>query len=139
MITGPRNCHSRSKHGTTLNRSNPILRVNDSNSSDSNKQYQPEGAISGLSNLKRNLAEIDKELELYTNEQTKMEDEISTMKNSLSKLGDQMVQMRQDMTALSGNMRVELAEMKNILLGMNKRTASPRRKTHRRTKESEAA
>jgi chromosome segregation ATPase len=112
---------------------------NDSNSSDSNKQDQPEGAISGLSNLKRKLAEIDKEREIYKIEQTKMEDEISTVTNSLSKLGDQMIQMRQDMTALSGNMRAELAEMKNILLGMNKKTASPRRKTHRRKKESEAA
>jgi hypothetical protein len=68
-----------------------------------------------------------------------MEDEISTVTNYLSKLGDQMIQMRQDMTALSGNMRAEIAEMKNILLGMNKKTVSPRRKTHRRTKESEAA
>jgi hypothetical protein len=43
---------------------------NDSNSSaskygDSNKHEQPEGAISGLSKLKRKLAEIDKERELY--------------------------------------------------------------------------
>jgi hypothetical protein len=50
-----------------------------------------------------------------------------------------MIQISQDMTALSGNIRAELAEMKNILLGMNKKTASPRRKTHRRTKESEVA
>jgi hypothetical protein len=90
-----------------------------------------------LSNLKRKLAEIDKDRELYKIEQTKMEDEISIVTNSLSKLGDQMIQIRQDMTALSGNMRAELAEMKNILLGMNKKTASPRRKTHRRKKESE--
>jgi chromosome segregation ATPase len=112
---------------------------NDSNSSDSNKQDQQEGAISGLSNLKRKLAEIDKEIELYKIEQTKMEDEISTVKKYLSKLGDQMIPMLQDMTALSGNIRTELSKMKNILLGMNKKTSSPRRKTHRRTKESEAA
>jgi hypothetical protein len=68
-----------------------------------------------------------------------MEDEISTVTNSLFKLGDQMIQMRQDMTTLSGNMRVELSEMKNILLGMNKKTSPPKRKTHRRTKESKAA
>jgi hypothetical protein len=43
------------------------------------------------------------------------------------------------MMALSGNTREELSEMKNILLGMNKKTSSPRRKTHRLTKESEAA
>jgi hypothetical protein len=113
---------------------------NDSNSSDSNTQEHSEGAISGLSNLKRKLADRDKERELYKIEQTKMEDEISTVTNSLSKLGEQMIQTRQDMTACIGNMRVELAEMNNILLGMNnKKTASPRRKTHRRTKESEAA
>jgi hypothetical protein len=100
---------------------------NDSNSSDSNKQEHSKGAILGLSNLKRKVTEIDKEGELYKIEQTKMEDEISTVKNSLSKLGYQMIQMLQDMMAFSGNMWAELAEMKNILLGMNnKKTASPR-------------
>jgi hypothetical protein len=47
---------------------------NDSNSSDINKQDHQEGAIAGLSNLKRKSAEIDKERELYKIEQTKMED-----------------------------------------------------------------
>jgi hypothetical protein len=87
---------------------------NDSNSSasksgNSNKHEQSEGAISGLSKLKRKLVEIDKERELYKIEQTKMEDEISTVTNSLSKLGDQMIEMRQDMTDLSGSLRTELA------------------------------
>jgi hypothetical protein len=50
-----------------------------------------------------------------------------------------MIQMQQDMTALSGSLRSELEEMKQILLGMSKKTPSPRRKTHWRTKESEAA
>jgi chromosome segregation ATPase len=127
-----------------LDRSYASKSNNDSNSSasksgDSNKHKQPEGAILGLSKLKRKLAEIDKERELYKVEQTKMEDEISTVTNSLSKLGDQMIEMRQDMTALSGSLRTELAEMKQILLGMSKKTPSPRRKTHRRAKESEAA
>jgi hypothetical protein len=84
--------------------------------------------------------EIDKERKLYKIEQTKMEDEISTVTNSLSKLGDQMIEMRQDMTSLSGSLRTELEEMKQILVGMSsKKTPSPRRKTHRREKESEAA
>jgi hypothetical protein len=42
-----------------------------SNSSDSNKQDQPEGEISALSNLKRKLVEIDKGRELYKIEQKK--------------------------------------------------------------------
>jgi hypothetical protein len=91
----------------------------DPNSSDSNKQEQSKGAISGLSNLKRKLAEKDNEGELYKIEQTKMEDEISTVTNSLSKLGDQMINLRQEMMAFSGNTRAEFIEMKNILLGMN--------------------
>jgi chromosome segregation ATPase len=81
----------------------------DSNSSDRNMQEQTEGAISRLSNLKRKLAEIDKERELFKIEQTKIEDEISTVTNFLSKLGDQMIQIRQETTALSGSMRSELA------------------------------
>jgi hypothetical protein len=86
------------------------------------------------------LAEIDKERELYKIEQTKMENEINTVTDSLSKLWNQMIQMRQDMTAFSGNIRAKLAEIKNIPLGMkNNETASPRRKTQRGTKESEAA
>jgi hypothetical protein len=121
-----------------------VISANDSTSSaskygDSNKHEQPEGAISGLSKLKRKLAEIDKERELYKIEKTKMEDEISTVTNSLSKPGDQMIEMRQDMTAISGSLRTELAEMKQILLGLSKNTPSPRRKTHRWAKESEAA
>jgi hypothetical protein len=113
---------------------------NDSNSSasksgNSNKHEPSEGAISGLSKLKRKLAEIDKERELYKIEQTKMEDEISTVTNSLSKLGYQMIQIQQDMTTLSGSRRTELAEMKQIILGMSsKKTPSLRRKTHRREK-----
>jgi hypothetical protein len=78
---------------------------NNSNSSDSNKQEQSEGATSGISNLERKLAEIDKERELYKIQQKKVEDKISTAKNYLSKLGDQMIKMRQDMMALSGNMQ----------------------------------
>jgi chromosome segregation ATPase len=87
---------------------------NDFNSRDSNKQDQPEGAISGLSNLKRKLAEIDNERELYKIEQTNMEDEISTVKKTLSKLGDLMIRMSQDMTAPSGKIRAEFAEMKML-------------------------
>jgi hypothetical protein len=48
-----------------------------------------------------------------------MEDEISTVTNSISKLGYQMIEMREDMNALSGSLRTELAEMKQILLGMH--------------------
>jgi chromosome segregation ATPase len=120
-------------------KSNNDTNYSASKSGKSNTHEQSEGAISGLSKLKRKLAEIDKERELYKIEETKKEDEISTVTNSLSKLGDQMIEMQQDMTALSGSLRTELAEMKQIILGMiSKKTPSPRWKTHWRAKESEA-
>jgi hypothetical protein len=123
-----------------VSKSNNDSNYSASKSGDSNNHEHSEGAISGLSKLKRKLAEIDKERELYKIEQTKMEDEIITVTNSLSKLGYQMIEIRQDMTALSGSLRTELAEMKHIFLGTSsKKTPSPRRKTQRRAKEGEAA
>jgi chromosome segregation ATPase len=102
---------------------------------------QPEGAISGLSNLKRKMDKIDQERELFKAENAKLEDEVSSVTNSLSKLGDEILAIRQDMTKLSSTLREELAEFKNIFLSMSekKNAPSPRRKAHRRSQNSDSA
>jgi septal ring factor EnvC (AmiA/AmiB activator) len=94
---------------------------------------QPEGAISGLSNLKRKIDKIDQERELFKAEHAKLEDEVSSVTNSLSKSGDEIIAIRQDMKKLGSTLREELAEFKNIWLSMSetKNTPSPRRKAHR--------
>jgi hypothetical protein len=79
---------------------------------------QPEGAISGLSKLKRKMDKIDQEIELFKAEHAKLEDEVSSVTNSLSKLGDDILAILQDMIKLSRTLREELAEFKNILLNM---------------------
>jgi hypothetical protein len=82
---------------------------------------QPEGAISGLSNLKRKMDKIYQERELFKAEHAKLEDEVSSVTNSLSNLGDEILATRQDMTKLSSTLREELAEFKNILLSNTRR------------------
>jgi septal ring factor EnvC (AmiA/AmiB activator) len=71
---------------------------------------QPEGAISGLSNLKRKMDKIDQERDLFKAEHAKLEDEVSSATKSLSKLGDEILAIRQDMTKLSSTLREELVE-----------------------------
>jgi type IV secretory pathway VirB4 component len=102
---------------------------------------QPEGAISGLSNLTRKMDKIDQERELIKDEYAKLEDEVSSVTNSLSKLGDEILAIRKDMTKLSSTLLEELAEFKNILLSMSeiKNAPSPRRKAHRRSQNSNSA
>jgi septal ring factor EnvC (AmiA/AmiB activator) len=111
------------------------------NSLDSGPTNQPEGAISGPSNLKRKMDKIDQKRELFKAEHAKLEDEVSSVTNSLSKLSDEVLAIHQDMTKLSSTLREELAEFKNILLIMRetKRAPSPRRKAYRRNKNSDSA
>jgi hypothetical protein len=56
------------------------------NSLDSGPINQPEGKISGLSNLKRKMDKIDQEREFFKAEHAKLEEEVSSVTNSLSKL-----------------------------------------------------
>jgi hypothetical protein len=111
------------------------------NSLDSGPINQPEGTISGLSNLKRKMDKIDQERELFKAEHAKLEDEVSSVTNSLSKLSDEILAIRQDMTKISSTLRAELEEFKNILLSMSetKSAPSPRRKAYRWNKNSDSS
>jgi seryl-tRNA synthetase len=102
---------------------------------------QPEGAMPGISNLKRKMDKINQEGELFKAEYTKLEDEVSSVTNSLSKMCDEIIAIRQDMTELSSTLREELVEFKQILLSMSEtnNAPSPRRKDHRRSQHSDSA
>jgi hypothetical protein len=69
---------------------------------------QPEWAISGLSNLKRKMDNIDQERGLIKDEYAKLEDEVSSVTNSLSKLGEEILAIRQDMKKLSSTNELHL-------------------------------
>jgi hypothetical protein len=82
-----------------------------------------QGAISGLSNLKRKMKEIDRERAAFTIEQSKLEEEVSTVTCSLTKIIEDILSIRRDMTQMSTILHSEIAEKKNLLLNMpaNKR------------------
>jgi hypothetical protein len=102
---------------------------------------QPEGAISGISNLKCKMDNTDQEREFFKVEHSKLEDEVRSVTNSLSKFADEIIAIRQDTTKLSSTLREELAELKKILLIMHdtNTSTSPRHKAHRRTHTSDSA
>jgi hypothetical protein len=60
-----------------------------------------EGAMSGLANMKRKLAEIDKEREKLINSQQKIKDDVSEMTDSFTKMSGDMVNLRKDLSDLS--------------------------------------
>jgi hypothetical protein len=55
--------------------------------------HPSEGAMSGLANMKRKLAEIDKESEKNINSQQKIKDDVSEMTDSFTKMSGDMVNL----------------------------------------------
>jgi chromosome segregation ATPase len=60
-----------------------------------------EGAMSGFANMKRKLAEIDKEREKIINSQQKIKDDVSEMTDSFTKMSGDMVNLQKDLSDLS--------------------------------------
>jgi hypothetical protein len=56
-----------------------------------------EGAMSGLANMKRKLAETDKEREKIINSQHKIKDDVSEITDSFTKMSCDMVNLRKDL------------------------------------------
>jgi hypothetical protein len=67
-----------------------------------------QGAISGLSNLKRKIEEIDLERAALKIKQSNLEEEVSTVACSLTKLTEDILPIRRDMTQMSTSLRNEL-------------------------------
>jgi hypothetical protein len=89
--------------------------------------------MSGLANMKRKLAEIDKEREKFINSQQKIKDDVSEMTDSFTKMSGDMVNLRKDLSDLSesvGRQIIELKEMMSLLINsrLNPTRGSPKRK-----------
>jgi hypothetical protein len=92
-----------------------------------------EGAMSGLANMKRKLAEIEEEREKIINSQQKIKDDVSEMTDSFTKMSGDMVNLRKDLSDLSesvGRQMRELKEMMSSLINsiLNPTRGSPKRK-----------
>jgi predicted nucleic acid-binding Zn-ribbon protein len=89
--------------------------------------------MSGLANVKRKLAEIDKESEIFIFSQQKIKDDVSEMTDLFTKMSGDKVNLQKDLSDLSesvGRQTKELKEMMSSLI--NSRTipsrGSPKRK-----------
>jgi hypothetical protein len=71
-----------------------------------------EGAMSGLANMKRKLAEIDKEWDKFINSQHKIKDDVSEMTDSFTKMSGGMVNLRKDVSDLSERVGRQMKELK---------------------------
>jgi chromosome segregation ATPase len=78
-----------------------------------------ERTISSLSNLKRKMEEIDRERAAFKIEQSKLEEEVSTVTCSLTKLMEDILGIHHDMTQMSTSLRSKIAKIKNLLLNMS--------------------
>jgi predicted nucleic acid-binding Zn-ribbon protein len=105
-----------------------------SNQSDHPVSHQ--GTISGLSNLKRKMEEVDREKAAFKIEQSKLEEEVSTVTCSLIKLTEDILDTHRDMTQVSTSLRSEMAEIKNMILNMS---ANKRGQQQLKHKDSEVA
>jgi hypothetical protein len=92
-----------------------------------------QGAMSGLANVKRKLADIDKEREKNIFSQQKIKDNVSEMTDSFTKMIGDMVNLRKDLSDLIesvGQQMKKIQEMRSSLI--NSRTipsrGSPKRK-----------
>jgi hypothetical protein len=91
-----------------------------------------EGAMSGLANVKRKLAEIEKERDFFLSQQ-KIKEDVSEMTDSFTKMSGDMVNLRKDLSDLSESVGRQMKELKEIMpLLINNRTipsrGSPKRK-----------
>jgi hypothetical protein len=78
-----------------------------------------EGAMSGIANMRRKLAEIDKEREKIIVCQQKKKDDVSEMTDSFTKMSGDMVDLRKDLSDQSesvGRKMKELKEMMSLLI-----------------------
>jgi hypothetical protein len=75
--------------------------------------------ISGLSNLKRKMEEIYRERAAFKIDQSKLEEEVSTVACSPTKLTEDILGIRRDMTKISTSLLSEIAEIKNLILNMS--------------------
>jgi predicted nucleic acid-binding Zn-ribbon protein len=88
-------------------------------SNQSAHQVSQQGKMSGLSNLKRKMEEIDRDRAAFKIEQSKLEEEVSTVTCSLTKLTEDILGTHRDITQMSTSLRSEIAEIKNLILNMS--------------------
>jgi DNA anti-recombination protein RmuC len=90
--------------------------------------------MSGISNMKRKLAEIDKEREKFINSQQKIKDDVSEMTDSFTKMSGDMVNLRKDLSDMSESVGRQMKELKKIMPSLINSKLIPTRGSPKRKK-----
>jgi hypothetical protein len=93
-----------------------------------------EGAMSGLANMKRKLAEIDKERKKFINIQQKLKDDVSEMTDSFTKMSGDMVNLRKKLSDLSESIGRQMKELKEMISSLINSRIIPTRGSPKRKK-----
>jgi septal ring factor EnvC (AmiA/AmiB activator) len=75
-----------------------------------------EGVISGLSNLKRRLEEIEAEINAFKTEEEAIDDEVSTLTKSFTKMSEEMLEIRCDLTSLGSSIKQQMKELRELII-----------------------
>jgi hypothetical protein len=105
-------------------------------SNQSDHSVSQQGTISGTSNLKRKMEEINRERTALKREQLKLKERISTVTCSMTKLREDILGIRRGMKQMSTSLRSEIAEFKNLILNMS---ANKKGRSKKKQKKLEVA
>jgi hypothetical protein len=95
-----------------------------------------EGAMFGLANVKRKLAEIDKEREKIIFSQQKIKEDVSEMTDSFTKMSGDKVNLRKDLSYLSESVGQQMKELKEMMSSLINSRTIPSRGLPKRKKGS---
>jgi Sec-independent protein translocase protein TatA len=90
--------------------------------------------MSGLANMKRKLAEIDKEREKIINSQQKIKEDVSEMTDSFTKMSGDMVNLRKYLSDLSESVGRKMRELKKMMSSLINSRSIPTRDSSKRKK-----
>jgi uncharacterized membrane-anchored protein YhcB (DUF1043 family) len=77
------------------------------------------------------MEEIDCQRAAFKMEQSKIEEEVSTVKFSLTKLTEDILSIQRDMTQMSTSLRSEMAEIENLILNMSANKRGRKQRKHK--------
>jgi hypothetical protein len=131
-ITGPTAAETTTQHTKQKTASSPGPQVSPTQQPGP-ASLSSEGTMSSLANVKRKLAEIDKERQKIMFSQQKIKDDVSEMTDSFTKMSGDMVNLRKDLSDLSESVGRQMKELKEMMSSLiNSRTipsrGSPKRK-----------
>jgi hypothetical protein len=132
-VTGPTAAETATQHTKQRTVSSPGTQVSPTQQTGP-ANPSSESAMSGLANVKRKLAEIDKERQKNIFSRQKIKDDVSEMTDSFTKMSGDMVNLRKDLSYLSESVGRKMKELKEMMSSLINNRTIPLRRSPKRKK-----